>query len=147
MKNKTLFIKLLLLLTVPFLASCQKEDNLQIKDLEVVHQYPTIVTFKATMPDGSLRTFYAESPDHTNNLISGLPPYSNEPTGVVLYYDGFDIHLTVFYSFITKDVCGLSGSIDDHTFIYNMGTETINICGGPQNVPVTITLQFNEDPS
>ena len=142
MKNKTLFIKLLLLLTVPFFTSCEKEDNLQIKDLEVVAQYPVIVNFEASMPDGSLRTFYATEPNKVKDLVSG----SNE-TGKVLYYDGFDIHLTVFYSFITKDVCGLSGSIDDHTFIYNTGTETINICGGPQNVPVTITLQFNEDPS
>lgn len=145
MKNKTLFIKLLLLLTVPFFVSCEKEDNLQIKDLEVVESYPQIVYFKASMPDGSLRTFYATEPNKVKDLVSGIPP-SNE-TGKVLYYDGFDIHLTVFYSFITKDVCGLSGSIDDHTFIYNMGTETINICNGAQNVPVTITLQFNEDPS
>ena len=147
MKNKTLFIKLLLLLTVPFLASCQKEDNLQIKDLEVVESYPQIVYFKASMPDGSSVVFYAEEPDHTNNLISGLPPYSNEPTGVVLYYDATNMHLTVFYSFVTKAICRVNGSIDGHTFIMNMESRTINICGGPQNVPVTITLQFNEDPS
>jgi hypothetical protein len=144
MKNKTLFI---LLLTIPFFASCEKEDNLQIKDLEVVQEYPTIVYFKVSMPDGSLRTFYSTEPTKVKDLVSGIPPYSNEPTGKVLYYDGFDIHLTVIYSFVTKDVCHLSGSIDGHTFIMNIGTETINICGGPQNVPAIITLQFNEDPS
>ena len=112
MKNKTLFIKLLLLLTVPFFASCEKEDNLQIKDLEVVESYPQIVYFKASMPDGSSVVFYAEEPDHTNNLISGLPPYSNEPTGVVLYYDATNMHLTVFYSFVTKAICRVNGSID-----------------------------------
>lgn len=133
-------MRLLLLLLIPFLASCEKEDNLQIKDLEVVQEYPTIVTFEASMPDGSLRTFYAEKPDEVKNLISGLPPYSNEPTGVVLYYDGFDIHLTVFYSFVTKAICRVNGSIDGHTFMMNMESRTINICQGPQNVPVTITL-------
>ena len=147
MKNKTLFIKLLLLLTVPFFASCEKEDNLQIKDLEVVESYPQIVYFKASMPDGSSVVFYAEHPDETRNLIGGSPNWSNEPTGKVLYYYSNNMALTVFYSYETKAVCGLSGHIDGHTFIYYIGTETINICGGPQNVPVTITLQFNEDPS
>lgn len=131
---------LLLLLVIPFMTSCQKEDNLQIKDLEVVAQYPTIVTFEASMPDGSLRTFYAESPDETRNLIGGAPNWSNEPTGVVLYYDGFDIHLTVFYSFITKAICRVNGSIDGHTFVMSLESMTMNICNGAQNVPVTITL-------
>ena len=140
MKNKTLFIKLLLLLTVPFFVSCEKEDNLQIKDLEVVESYPQIVYFKASMPDGSSVVFYAEEPDEVKNLIGGAPNWSNKPTGVVLYYYSNNMSLTVFYSFETKAICRVNGSIDGHTFIMNMESMTINICNGAQNVPGTITL-------
>jgi hypothetical protein len=131
---------LLLLLVIPFLASCQKEDNLQIKDLEVVESYPQIVYFKASMPDGTTVEFYQESPAHTNNVVGGPPNWSNVPIGKVLYYDAPNMKLSVFYSYETKAVFDLSGSINGHTFIMNMESRTINICQGPQNVPVTITL-------
>lgn len=137
-------MKALLLLLIPLLASCQKEDDLYIKDIEAVvnvqQAYPQAVIFQVSMPDGSTRGFNSGKPDETKDLLSGILPNCNEVIGKVLYYNGESIKLTVTYDYATKSVIRVTGRIDDHTFAMNMIANTINICNGPQNVPASITL-------
>ena len=144
MKNYIIILTALISLT-----SCSKTDAL-IQAENVTPVTPVDTTTPVIPVIDTIATYYfnVELPYYNVNLIN-LVPYRkniliadyNVQIGYVFYYKDIpsNTDYTVIFKF-TDGVTHVSGNTNGHPFGTTINLNHVNVCNGPQNIPIFYSL-------